>query len=328
MLREDLLIALLKSNQSHIELLKTDDSNTEIGETKKRFNNLRNNFSREEIKEHREKFHKKEQVYNYLKEKDSLTTKEKRMLKNITKYFKKLKKDLNKIKRYQYSITHDIRNLFNEITKENYYKPIEIKSALDGNYIEYKSRGDNNDNLSLEEYLNTIRLYLRDMISNYKARSEWKIQLAMKINFISSLDTGEFREMHTKSDNVKIMSGTGTSDTINELLKSFFKRYQEGLETKMKGSIFIFERVDLLYYHLHKISLNRAGSYIHYPEWLKAKRATINSKNKDNECFKYAITAALNHEKIERNPQRITKIKPFIDTYNWKDIKFPSHSND
>ena len=64
MLREDLLIALLKSNQSHIELLKTDDSNTEIGETKKRFNNLRNNFSREEIKEHREKFHKKEQVYN------------------------------------------------------------------------------------------------------------------------------------------------------------------------------------------------------------------------------------------------------------------------
>ena len=150
MLREDLLIALLKSNQSHIELLKTDDSNTEIGETKKRFNNLRNNFSREEIKEHREKFHKKEQVYNYLKEKDSLTTKEKRMLKNITKYFKKLKKDLNKIKRYQYSITHDIRNLFNEITKENYYELIEIKSALDGNYIEYKSRGDNNDNLSLE----------------------------------------------------------------------------------------------------------------------------------------------------------------------------------
>ena len=110
MLREDLLIALLKSNQSHTELLKIDDSTTEIGETKKLFNSLRNNFSREEIK----------------------------------------KQDLNKIKKYEYSITHDIRNLFNEITKENYYELIEIKSALDGNYIEYKSRGDNNDNLSLE----------------------------------------------------------------------------------------------------------------------------------------------------------------------------------
>ena len=79
--REDLLIALLKSNPSHTELLKIDDSNTEIGETKKLFNNLRNNFSREEIKKHREKFHKKEWVYNYLKEKDGLTMKEKRVLK-------------------------------------------------------------------------------------------------------------------------------------------------------------------------------------------------------------------------------------------------------
>ena len=96
----------------------------------------------------------------------------------------------------------------------------------------------------------------------------------------------------------------------------------------MKGSSFIFERVDLLYYYPHKISLNRVGSYIVSPEWLKAKRATINPKNKNTECFKYAITAALNHEKVDKNPQRITKIEPFIDTYNWKDIKFPSHSND
>ena len=111
-------------------------------------------------------------------------------------------------------------------------------------------------------------------------------------------------------------------------LKKFFRRYQEALETKMKGSSFIFERVDSLYYHLHKISLNRAGSYIDSPKWLKTKGATINPKNKNNECFKYAITVALNHEKIEKNRERITKIKSFIDTYNWKDIKFPSHSND
>ena len=49
-------------------------------------------------------------------------------------------------------------------------------------------------------------------------------------------------------------------------------------------------------------------------------------KNKDNECFKYAITAGLNHEKIQKDSQRISKVKPFINNYNWKDIKFPSHS--
>ena len=87
-------------------------------------------------------------------------------------------------------------------------------------------------------------------------------------------------------------------------LKLFLRIYQEGLETKMKGSSFIFERVDSLYYHLHKISLNRAGSYIDSPKWLKTKGATINPKNKNNECFKYAITVALNHEKIEKKPTK------------------------
>ena len=54
------------------------------------------------------------------------------------------------------------------------------------------------------------------------------------------------------------MNGTDTSDTINKLINSFIKRYQEGLETKMKGSSYIFERIDLLEYHLHKISLNES----------------------------------------------------------------------
>ena len=78
--------------------------------------------------------------------------------------------------------------------------------------------------------------------------------------------------MHTKSDNIEIMDGIDTSDAINELIDSFIKRYQEGLETKMKGSSYIFERVDLLEYHLHKISLNRGSSYIECPEWLKNKK--------------------------------------------------------
>ena len=62
------------------------------------------------------------------------------------KYFKNLKEELSKIKTYQYNTTHNIRYLFNKITKENYYEPIETKSAFDVNYIEYESKGDNDDN--------------------------------------------------------------------------------------------------------------------------------------------------------------------------------------
>ena len=85
----------------------------------------------------------------------------------------------------------------------------------------------------------------------------------------------------------------------------------------MRGSKFVFDNVDSLYYKLHKISLNRGEPYINSPKWLKNKKATKNPKNNDDKCFQYAITVALNHEQTKIDPQRVTKIKPFIDQYNW-----------
>ena len=89
------------------------------------------------------------------------------------------------------------------------------------------------------------------MIDSHKTRNEWKIQLSMRIIFVSFTDANETREMHTKSDNITIMRDVENEDIINELFNTFHKRYQE--ETKMRGSSFTFERIDLLEYHLHKI---------------------------------------------------------------------------
>ena len=70
-------------------------------------------------------------------------------------------------------------------------------------------------------------------------------------------------------------------------------------------------------------------SYIKSPEWLENKKATINLKNEnDDKCFQYALTLVLNHRNIETDHQRISKIKPFIGQYNWKDIDFLSHVKD
>ena len=101
----------------------------------------------------------------------------------------------------------------------------------------------------------------------------------MRIIFISFIDKNQTQVMHTKSDTIEIMNGPDTSDAINKLINSFMKRYQEGLEIEMKGRSYIFERIDLLQYHLHKISLNRGSSYIESPEWLHNKGVTINTKN-------------------------------------------------
>ena len=151
----------------------------------------------------------------------------------------------------------------------------------------------------------------------------------MSINFISSKDSDETRNMHTKSDKIEIMMGSETDDITDELFESLLQKYQEGLEESMRASDFIFDSVNLLYFNLQKISLNRKGSsYINSPKWLKNKKARINPKNNDNNCFQYALTVALNYQNIKKDTQRILKIKPFINQYNWKETDFPSEQKD
>ena len=56
----------------------------------------------------------------------------------------------------------------------------------------------------------------------------------------------------------------------------------------MRGSEFVYDSVDALYYNLNKVSLNRGGSCIDSPKWLKNKKATITPKDNDDRCFQYA----------------------------------------
>ena len=79
-----------------------------------------------------------------------------------------------------------------------------------------------------------------------------------------------------------------------------------------EGSDFVFESVNLLYYSLYKISLNRGGLYIDSSDWIKNKKATINPKSKDDKCFRDASTTALNHKKIKNHPERISNLKAFL----------------
>ena len=123
----------------------------------------------------------------------------------------------------------------------------------------------------------------------------------MTINFISSKDSDETCNMHTTIDNIEIMIGNEIEETIEELFNSLLQRYQKNLKKSMKQNEFTSDSVGLLYYKFHRISLNRGGSYIVSPNWLKNKKATINPKNNEDTCFKYAVTAALNHEQIKKN---------------------------
>ena len=148
MSKEGLLIALLKSEQSHAELYKSESNNAEIEETIKIFNEIRNKLSKSTIKEIRKDLYEK-----------------KKRLKNEEKWVRrKHAKELKKIKKYF--------EWFREKIKINYCKPVKIKSVFNNNYIEYKSKGDKDKNLSPEDYLNIIRPFLRDMINIHKTNGE------------------------------------------------------------------------------------------------------------------------------------------------------------
>ena len=197
------------------------------------------------------------------------------------------------------------------------------------NYQYYEIRGDKDKKLSIKQYLAMIIPYLAELINERKNNNnEYKIQLSMGVNFMCITDKEKTRTFYVKSDNKEIRLGNGTSNIINELVNHFYLTMKKNEQILRNGSDYTFENVDILAIHFHNIKLKRGKSYIKSPEWISCKKATINPKDKDNKCFQYSITVALNHQEIENHPERISNIKPFIDMYNWKIIDFPTGIKD
>ena len=119
------------------------------------------------------------------------------------------------------------------------------------------------------------------------------------------------------------MSGSDVDDAVNDLLWTLRENYSDDLK-RMDRSEYHFERVVLLRCKLHKISLRRGGSYIHSPKWIKNKHGTINPKNEDDKCIIYAIIPSLHHHEIDNHPERISKLKLYINDYNWHGLEFPA----
>ena len=159
------------------------------------------------------------------------------------------------------------------------------------------------------------------MIIDLQKSGTWKIQLTIEINFISSKDTKEERVIHSRSSNIKFTSYDDANEVVDELFESLRSICQRNLETTMRGSDFVFDSVQLMYFKCHKVNFKRSGSYINSPAWIKKKKAKINPENTDNKCFRYTATVALNYEEIESHPERVSKLNslmiPNEETEGW-----------
>ena len=134
-----------------------------------------------------------------------------------------------------------------------------------------------------------IITYLAELINKRKNNdNKYRIQLSLGVNYMCITDKEKTLTFYVTNDNKEIRLGNGTSNIINELIKSFLSNYQKEEQKLRKRSNYTFESVDTLGIHFHNIKLKRGSSYIDSPTWIKSEKPTINSKNtKDNKCFQY-----------------------------------------
>ena len=165
-----------------------------LKEIEKDFKELRHNFSKEEIDKFRKSF------YNIKNHGDIYTSKIKKAEENLSELEESILSIKSSNVDYNNENIDDIRRLF------DFFKPKKTDEGFAGrrnNYTEYISEGDNNKKSSPEEYLDMIRPYLNDLINDYKASGEWKIQLVMLNRCTSSKNYEETRNMYSASKNTE-----------------------------------------------------------------------------------------------------------------------------
>ena len=121
---------------------------------------------------------------------------------------------------------------------------------------------------------------------------------------------------NNESITINVLFSSKDSEEITLLYKS-----QYNLERENKVLLLLINDDDNeKYYFAVKSKLE-----LHSSEWLRSKKGSL--INEDN-CFQNAFNDSSDYQTIKTHPERISKLKPHINQYNWKDIKFPSDKED
>ena len=224
--------------------------------------------------------------------------------------------------------------------------PVKHKSAMNGAYKSFRLGGGGKTDI--ESYIATVKPEVEKLVEEQvKTLDAAKVQMHLWIMWkkeervliqLSEEDMEDWSEEEKKawkeSDgtfwtkvkkcfNSRMTEAFQGSD-LEELVRAMFAQIKTQVEhPALPKSGFTLDHIMHLDIDFHKLELTRGGSYIKLPEWIALKKAVINPKNTDEECFKWAVIAALHHEEIEKDHQRISKLRPFAERYNWEGLEFP-----
>ena len=170
--------------------------------------------------------------------------------------------------------------------------------------------------MDLDTFLNRIRRSLIDLIRQETRGRSVRAQTSMSIRFKKDEDLVDlvFNSLMTNVYNL---------NNLDEIVLEMINNMKYQIENlALLNSRFIFEEVLYMDINIHQLDLTRGSSYFSLPDWLARKKAIINPKNEDQECFRWAVIAALEFQNIESHPERISNLIKFSNKYDWSGIGF------
>ena len=189
-----------------------------------------------------------------------------------------------------------------------------IEGAFGSAYSKHRIDGGPMDP---DTFFNKIRRSLIDLIRKETRGRSIRAQTSMWIRFRKDEDLVElvFNSLMTNIYNL---------NNLDEIVLEMINNMKYQIENPaLLNSRFIFDVVLYMDINIHQLNLTRGSSYPPLPDWLACKKAIINPKNEDRECFKWAVIAASRLEEINNNPERISKLKRFEKDFDWSGIGFP-----
>ena len=173
-------------------------------------------------------------------------------------------------------------------------------------------------NANKEKYTNLIEQEIQKLGSV-------KVSFGLKVNFEIERN-GETQEMsHYFKDDQPHVFTRYDKEQIEQKYEEFMGRIRGEIENwSLQGSGWEIESIELAYVNVAKYQPLRGGTYLPLPADLAKKKAIINVKNKDNECLKWALRAALFPPQDGKNPQRPSRYPVKNDGINYKGIDFPT----
>jgi hypothetical protein len=201
--------------------------------------------------------------------------------------------------------------------RENKYLPKQQKVALKSYFKTHRIEGHGSKDFVV--FLDTVRPRVEDVLSQQKKPIKMKLILACvyeRVNPATGAKVMTFSYFHSAIETI-------TEATIISKLNIYEKIIESADTYQNKGSGWVFREVSYLDIHIDKYRpLNGGSSYVPLPKVLADKKAIINMKNEDNECFKWSVTTAIYHETKVR--ERISKkLRVDAKKFDWTGIEFP-----